>query len=636
MIGKRLGNRYELESRLGSGGMAVVYLAKDLVLDRHVAVKVLNESLSNDDKFVDRFRREARAAASLSHPNVVSIYDVGQDEATHYIVMEYIDGQTSKERIREEGALPIAEVVAIGEQIADALNHAHENGIVHRDIKSHNIMIGPRGRVKVADFGIARATSSQTITHTGSVMGSVHYFSPEQARGSYIGEQSDIYSLGVVLYEMVTGKLPFSGDSPIAVALKHLQEEPRDPAQLRPGLPQSVDNVIRRAMCKDPHHRHSSAAALQEDLSTALSPARLNEARWEPEDPDDETTMVMPAIRSKAIGSDPEEEKIPPARFEHENDERESEAEDFSSFPQNLSRMEREGRGAKANRDGGGPPWWKKTGFVMFTVFLVILLSAVGLNTWWSVMSKDVIQVPEVTGLSFAKASAKLKEKGLQAEAVETEHDSEAGTVFDQSPKPSQRVKKGYTVKLYVSEGQGELISIPNMINSPENEAKQALYDLGFSPGNIKVEPLDDEDYSPGHVVKQEPESGTAIALDETITLYIRPDPDLVEVPNLNGEYQSTAEDKLRALGFKVYRNGPEGAKYDREVNVPLYKVFGSTPEPGTMLAKGEVVRLHVSLNNSFDNDDEGEKPNNETNEGERNGEDEGNGEGDSEEPGEQ
>lgn len=593
MIGKRLGDRYELESRIGSGGMAVVYLAKDLVLDRNVAVKILNESLSNDDNFVDRFRREARAAARLSHPNVVGIYDVGQDDGTHYIVMEYIEGKTLKERIRDEGALPMADIVAIGEQIADALDHAHEKGIVHRDIKSHNIMIGARGRVKVADFGIARATSSQTITHTGSVMGSVHYFSPEQARGGYIGEKSDIYSLGVVLYEMATGELPFSGESPIAIALKHLQEEPEDPIHKRNSLPQSVDNVIRRAMAKDPLHRYATAGELQTALGTALHAERLNEPRWEPEDPDGEETMVIPAIR---IDEDREKVSSPfsdRAPSDEESDHggvqtNKTEAADPSQ-PQHLSRLAHKERQE-------GTPWWKKTGFIILTALLVLVLSTLSLNAIWSLMSKDAIEVPDVTGMSIEQANASLKDHGLKSDVIEQAHDSEAGTVFKQLPEPSKRVKKGYTVKLYVSEG-GDVISIPNMINSPEERAKQALYDLGIKPDDIEVKLLDDENYTRGHVVKHEPKSGEQVTIGEKITLYVRPDEDLVEIPNVIGDYQSSAEDKLRALGFKVYREGENGAIYDRNVNVPYSIVFDSTPSPGTMHPKGEVVRLHVSIN---------------------------------------
>lgn len=598
MIGKRLGNRYKLVSRLGSGGMAVVYLAEDLVLGRHVAVKVLNDSLSNDESFVDRFRREARAAASLSHPNVVNIYDVGQDERVHYIVMEYIEGTTLKERIRQEGALPLKDIVSFGEQIADALHHAHENGIVHRDVKSHNIMIGPRGRVKVTDFGIARATSAQTITHTGSVMGSVHYFSPEQARGGVIGEKSDIYSLGVVLYEMATGTLPFSGDSPIAIALKHLQEEPVDPIKKRAAIPQSLDNCIRRAMAKDPLHRYETAHDLMNDLKTAIKPSRLNEPRWEPDDLDGEETRVVPVVDDTAIATDTGDHEKTAIHPLH-NEENKSNSEGNTT----VSEIDEVVQPQLSRYDQKNSRWmmagWRKIGLAVFTVLLIGVLSIMGLNLLWTVMANDSVEVPEVEGLPIEEATAKLKDRGLKEDIVEEEHTAEEGTVFRQSPKGAEKVKRGFTVKLYVSKGI-ERVQIPNMINSPVDEAKKALLEMGFSEQNVAIEQLDDENYAPGHVVKQDPVSGTKIATSEKVTLYVRPEEDLVEVPNLIGEYQSTAEEKLRALGFQVYRNGENGAIYDRNANTPLYRVFGSTPAPGTMYPKGEVVRLHVSLNASY------------------------------------
>ena len=295
MEGQRLGGRYQLESRVGGGGMAIVYKARDLILNRPVAVKVLRSQFCTDEDFVNRFRREAQAVASLSHPNVVGVYDVGQEGDTHYMVMEYIEGYTLKEVIIQRGALPVEEAVRIAEQICDALDHAHQNQIIHRDIKPHNIMIGKNGRVKVTDFGIARAVTSATITHTNAMLGSVHYFSPEQARGGITGEKSDLYSLGIVLYEMVTGELPFSGDSPISVALKHLQEPLPEPRTVNPAIPQSVENVIFKALVKDPFLRYSSAREMLEDLETCLFPERLHEDKLIfPED--DEMTRVVPII----------------------------------------------------------------------------------------------------------------------------------------------------------------------------------------------------------------------------------------------------------------------------------------------------------------------------------------------------
>lgn len=270
MEGKRLGGRYEILKRVGGGGMAVVYQAKDLVLERHVAVKVMNDSISHDEEFIRRFNREAKAAGSLSHPNVVNVYDVGNEEHTHYMVMEFIDGQSLMEKIEQRGYIPAREAAEIALQICDGLAHAHENGIVHRDIKPHNIMVARGDRYKVADFGISRLSSSSTITQTGSVMGSVHYFSPEQAQGHQISYQSDIYSLGIVLYEMVTGRLPFDGDEAIAIALKHLQEPVPDPREIVPDLPQSICDIIFQAMEKDVGYRYATVEEMAADLQEAV------------------------------------------------------------------------------------------------------------------------------------------------------------------------------------------------------------------------------------------------------------------------------------------------------------------------------------------------------------------------------
>lgn len=280
MEGKRLSGRYEILNRIGGGGMAVVYKAKDMSLHRNVAVKVLSESLSNDSEFIRRFSREAQAAASLSHPNIVNVYDVGRDGYTHFIVMELVEGPTLKQYIQEQGPLSVEEAAEIAIQICDGLSNAHENGIVHRDIKPHNILLGSNGRVKVTDFGIARAASSSTITQTGSVMGSVHYFSPEQARGGVITEKSDIYSLGVVLYEMLTGQIPFDGDSAIAIALQHLQEPVVDPRSINPEIPDNIVKILLRSLEKDPEMRYTSVRAMMQDIRYALQMGHRNEFTW--------------------------------------------------------------------------------------------------------------------------------------------------------------------------------------------------------------------------------------------------------------------------------------------------------------------------------------------------------------------
>ncbi|SMO73247.1 Serine/threonine protein kinase [Melghirimyces algeriensis] len=271
MVGKRLGGRYQIVERIGGGGMAVVYKAEDTALGRHVAIKVMNESLSHDETFIRRFHREARAAGSLSHPHVVNVYDAGNEGHTYYIVMEYIEGPTLMELVQQRGRIPYTEAVTIASQICEGLAHAHENGIVHRDIKPHNIMATAEGVFKLADFGISRSTRSSTITQTGFIMGSVHYFSPEQAGGREVRYTSDLYSLGVVLYEMVTGQLPFDGEEAVAIALKHLQEQVPDPRTIVPDIPEELCRVIFQLMEKNPEHRFTSALEVSNILQSIHS-----------------------------------------------------------------------------------------------------------------------------------------------------------------------------------------------------------------------------------------------------------------------------------------------------------------------------------------------------------------------------
>ncbi|HRU41954.1 MAG TPA: Stk1 family PASTA domain-containing Ser/Thr kinase, partial [Candidatus Diapherotrites archaeon] len=270
MIGRVLGDRYEVLEKIGGGGMALVYKAKCRLLNRFVAIKVLRPEFTEDEEFVKKFRREAQSAASLSHPNIVGIYDVGTENNSYYIVMEYVKGQTLKELIKSKGTLGVEYSTNIAIQICYALDQAHKNNIVHRDIKSHNILIREDNSVKVTDFGIARAVSSSTITNTGNVIGSVHYFSPEQARGGYVDEKSDIYSLGVVMYEMLTGRLPFEGDSPIAVALKHIQEEPEPPSRINSKIPKAIEAIIMKCMEKEVSKRYNSASEIINDLRQSL------------------------------------------------------------------------------------------------------------------------------------------------------------------------------------------------------------------------------------------------------------------------------------------------------------------------------------------------------------------------------
>ncbi|WP_237563703.1 Stk1 family PASTA domain-containing Ser/Thr kinase [Halalkalibacter okhensis] len=314
MIGQRISGRYQILETIGGGGMANVYKALDVILDRHVAVKVLQPQFSDDEQFIQRFRREAQSATSLAHPNIVNIYDVGEEGNTYYIVMEYVEGQTLKELIQTGGPIPVEEAVDYMEQMLSALEHSHANHLIHRDIKPHNILISHDGVLKVTDFGIARAISAATITHTNSVMGSVHYLSPEQARGGHVTYKSDIYSLGIVLYEMITGELPFQGDTAVSVAIKHLQNDVPSAKEKVPSLPQSIENVIRKATVKDPLKRYATVQEMEEDVLTALTPERVNESVFVVKDEDEEATKAIPVIRDHEVTDLDKTVEVPSAK----------------------------------------------------------------------------------------------------------------------------------------------------------------------------------------------------------------------------------------------------------------------------------------------------------------------------------
>ena len=385
MIGKQIGARYELLEHIGGGGMAIVYKAHDVLLNRKVAVKILREQYVNDEDFIRRFRREAQSAASLSHPNVVSIYDVGQEDDVHYIVMEYVAGSNLNEEIRRRAPFQVDEALRIAVQICDALDHAHQNQIIHRDIKPHNILIGRNGRVKVTDFGIARAASSADITQTGSVIGSVHYLSPEHAKGIKQGEKSDIYSLGIVLYQMLTNQLPFSGDSPISVALKHLQEQVESPRLYNPHIPPDVEAIILKTLQKNPEERYNSAKELQQDLEAIMDGDRIDtivrfvDASHSPDELDEHPTKVMPAIRDE----DDEQTRLMPAIG---SSAKVTSAE--SSLPD-------EEENVKLEEDKPGLSPLKKL-FIKAAIWLVLIF-AFGAGTWYGVQSlKAIFVVPEV------------------------------------------------------------------------------------------------------------------------------------------------------------------------------------------------------------------------------------------------
>ncbi|CAI8795139.1 Serine/threonine-protein kinase PrkC [Brevibacillus sp. IT-7CA2] len=569
MEGQRLGGRYQIESRVGGGGMAIVYKARDLILNRPVAVKVLRSQFGTDEDFVNRFRREAQAVASLSHPNVVGVYDVGQEGDTHYMVMEYIEGYTLKEVIIQRGALPVEEAVRIAEQICDALDHAHQNQIIHRDIKPHNIMIGKNGRVKVTDFGIARAVTSATITHTNAMLGSVHYFSPEQARGGITGEKSDIYSLGIVLYEMVTGELPFSGDSPISVALKHLQEPLPEPRQVNPAIPQSVENVILKALVKDPFLRYASASEMLEDLETCLFPERLNEEKLT-FPVDEEMTRVVPIITPDMLEGHANGKTGGAGRGRYEQRTEEEDA-----------------KPAKKQ-------WWVKALLWVGGIGLFFVLAFFGFNLLLNLFpSVPEAQVPHVEGIEVTLAEKKIQDAKLVARIVEEANDTiEKGMVIRQDPAPPMRLKENSVVTLYVSKGQQE-INMPNLVTLPRATAEEALKSNGFKLENVTFVEEEDDKAEVGTVIKQSPAANEKVFPTKTnVTVTISKGKAFVKMPDVRNKSIEAAQVELFKRGLSV----------GEIKEVPTYTtdkpgiVLSTHPyDPGMDVQKSVAVPLEVS-----------------------------------------
>jgi serine/threonine protein kinase len=571
MIGQELRGRYEILSRVGGGGMAIVYKAQDKLLNRNVAVKVLRQQFGQDEEFIRRFRREAQSAASLSHPNVVSIYDVGQEGDIHYIVMEYIEGHNLNEIIKERAPLQTEEAIHIASQICDALDHAHQNHIIHRDIKPHNILIGKNGRVKVTDFGIARAATSSDITQTGSVIGSVHYFSPEHAKGVSQGAKSDLYSLGIVLYQMLTNRLPFLGDSPISVALKHLQEHVEEPRKVNPLIPQSVENIILKAMRKNPEERYQSAKEMLADLETCLSPQRRNEEKlaFVDEDDDQEKTLVMPAIRSRHKG-------------------------DGDSVQSNTETVV-----ASKKRNHTKRLSWVKP--VVWLIVLAVLLGGIwtGANTLLEKLNPPEVLVPSVIDKSFEEAKKELESLNLKVPEPEREHhEKEVGTVIDQYPK-EMKVVEGSDIMLTVSKGPKTHI-MEDYVDKNFEEMKVDLLRMGI--GNDQIQPKEVfSDLPEGTVISHTPKAKDEFNVSTvTIEVEVSKGKGTITMPKLEGKNVSEAQATLTRYNLKLYEEN--GIEYIPNYEIKEGIVIGTHPYvEGNEVEPGTEIRLYVSSGPSPD-----------------------------------
>lgn len=522
MVQRILDQRYELEELIGGGGMADVYKAKDCLLNRPVAVKILHEEFKQDKEFIYKFQREAQAAARLSHPNIVNIYDVGVADGDHYIVMEYVPGRTLKDRIRQEGHLSVSESLRVAREIAEALAHAHANNLVHCDIKPHNILMMADGHAKVADFGIARAVTESTMTYSGNVIGSVHYFSPEQAKGTMITPKSDVYSLGVVLYEMLTGKLPFTGDNPVSIAVKHLQEEPVPVRQIDPAIPPVVEAIVSKAMSKDPAMRPTSAELVQ-DISQAermLMAGSQPMPQMAPMAQDPDATQVLPRVQ-------PTQQPIPLRRAPQDEGYDEDEPEKEKSI-------------------------FKSKKFI--AGLLVVLLAGFFVGAFMSYgkfWSTAEVTVPDVTGKQMTLARQILEDKKLRVNVAETYNaDVPAGQVVSQNPTAGSKVKEQRLVTIYVSKG-GEEIEMPDLTGLSKSDAEAQLKKMGLKLGSVYEKYSNEE---AGTVIKQDPKAGTKISRGQTVDLTVSKGKQShkVSVPDVTGVSLDAAKAALQSRGLRV------------------------------------------------------------------------------------
>lgn len=573
MIGKILGNRYEIVEKIGGGGMALVYKAKCRLLNRFVAIKILRSEFINDEEFINKFRRESQAAASLSHPNIVNIYDVGVEDNIYYIVMEYIRGKTLKELIREKGKFTVKETLDFAIKIADALHHAHENHIVHRDIKPHNILVTEDGRVKVTDFGIARAATASTVTNTSNVIGSVHYFSPEQARGGYTDEKSDIYSLGIVMYEMVTGRLPFEGDSPITVALKHIQEEIEPPSSIVSDVPQNIENIIMKCVQKNQSLRYGNTEQLLSDLK-----------RVKNSNPDDTFTADEPSFNDSPT-------RIIPLV----DDDMINNSDKAIKKKNNKKNVKEE---SKSN----------KTLTVLAVLLAFVLTVGLAAGFLWvrnQLETKEII-VPNLVGLHQDKAREMLEDLNLQLKIVGEVYNSEhaEGHVVSQSIAEGNTVKEDYPIEVTLSKGE-KLVKVPELVNEHIDQVDILLDEVGLEEGIVDYE---NSDIPKDYVLSQDPKAFAEVAQGTKINFVVSLGPEIVYkvMPNLIGKTEEEAKKEILANGLAI-------GEITLEENENLAKnlIVWQSFTAGTEVAEDTAIDLIVSLGPSEEensNSDEGEQ----------------------------
>lgn len=579
--GQKISDRYEIIRSIGEGGMANVYLAHDIILDRDVAIKVLRGDLANDEKFVRRFQREALAASSLSHPNIVEMYDVGEDNGNYYIVMEYVDGKTLKQVIKKRGSLTLSEAIDIMLQLTDGISHAHDSYIIHRDLKPQNILIKDDGTIKITDFGIAMAMNSTQLTQTNSVMGSVHYLPPEQASGKGSTIRSDIYSMGILFYEILTGKLPFKGENAVEIALKHMRDPLPSVRSQNPAIPQSIENIILKATAKNPKNRYHDAKEMHEDLLTALNEDRVNEPKYVypyPEHDQDDSKVVV-AIKKKQE-SKPEKEK-----------------EDEDSTEEIVRQIEEDETIKKTNR------WIWILSAVL--AFIIVIVAAIFLIIPAVTAIPDVV-VPDVAGYSVIDAENALKNAGFEVNVQTQKEESETvekGKVIRTDPVAGRSIKKGSLITLYESLGK-EIYVVEDYTGKNSIEVKTLLENVYHL--SVKVEEKDGEagkEYSQDEIIGQSVKVGTKLSEGDEIVLY---------VAKIYDSYPNMVEDGWMLEDVQSFCNQYNitlTVDYEQTSQYTPGMVISQSRAPKTPIVSGTTLKVTIAQEPSSGDDDTGRPP---------------------------
>ncbi|XKH51466.1 Stk1 family PASTA domain-containing Ser/Thr kinase [Chryseomicrobium palamuruense] len=558
LIGKRISGRYKLEKHIGGGGMSNVYLAHDMILDRDVAIKILRYDFSNEEDLHRRFQREALSVTSLTHDNIVTIYDVGEDGDIHYIVMEHVKGQTLKEYIADNAPVQPAKAVTIMKQLLSAIEHAHEHHIVHRDIKPQNILLDEEGNVKVTDFGIAMALSATSFTQTNSVLGTVHYLSPEQARGGTATRKSDIYALGIVLFELLTGQLPFKGESAVSIALKHLQAETPSVRAINAAIPQSLENVVLRATAKKPEDRYVSVKEMHAHIARSLDTDYLNEPKYVPS-VDDDATKVMPVIK----------QPIPLDEIQ-ETRKLEDRKPKVDPAPAPVKKKSKKGK------------------IIALIIGALLLIGLIVVLAFPGMFRPAKIEVPDVVGMTLEEATEELEATGFVIGEVREQYSEEVeeGQVIRTTPEAGRMRDPETEINLYVSQGP-ETIKVNDYVGRSIEQVRPLVADSFQSV--TENEEFSDEPI--GTIIAQQPEAGEEVnALETELILTVSKGPETRELLDLRGYNARALEDYAASSGFVINSSARENSS-----EVPAGEVIRQSPEPGTMLKPGSEVAVVIS-----------------------------------------